>query len=172
MIVSEQRIKVNEARFTQPELCAAASIDMATANNWIQRRILEPDDVGGRKLQGRRLFSIATILKAKLIGDLVNRLAMSPSEAAAVAEIAAGGNWMWTCARALDTNQDRTIYAYATRIDGKWQFDMRIEDYGATPCFGWRAVQLCVPMSEIFGSVYAACNKILSEPELSIRTEE
>jgi hypothetical protein len=49
------------ALFSQAELCEAAGIDRETANNWIKRGLLETTAVGGRKMRGRRLFSVLEI---------------------------------------------------------------------------------------------------------------
>jgi hypothetical protein len=78
-----------------------------------------------------------------------------------VAEIAAGRNWMWACARSVETNQPINIYAYAARSADRWLFDMHLGEKGAIPCFGLQVPHVYVPISEIFISVYNECKKIL-----------
>ena len=126
------------------------------------------------------MFSVIIIFKARLILELGNTLGLGPSESSLssdealrteiqareleaenVAEIAAGRNWMWTCARSLEANQPINIYAYAARSADRWLFDMHLGEKGAIPCFGLQVPHLYVPISEIFISVYKECKKIL-----------
>jgi hypothetical protein len=78
-----------------------------------------------------------------------------------VAEIAAGRNWMWACARSVETKQPINIYAYAARSADRWLFDMHLGEKGAIPCFGLQVPHVYVPISKIFISVYIECKKIL-----------
>ena len=78
-----------------------------------------------------------------------------------VAEIGAGRNWMWACARSVETKQPINIYAYAARSADKWLFDMHLGEKGAIPCFGLQVPHVYVPISEIFISVYNDYKKIL-----------
>jgi hypothetical protein len=82
------------------------------------------------------------------------------------------GEWMWFLARTLEAGKPAHIYAYANRSDGKWQFDMHIENPGIAspskpPCFGWKVPHIYVPVGEIFIAVYNDCKKLLG-----ITTEE
>ena len=77
-----------------------------------------------------------------------------------------GGEWMWAMARSIERGKPFYIYAYATRSDQKWQFDMHIENPGAErpnelPCFGWKVPHIFVPVGEIFIAVYNDCKKLL-----------
>ena len=137
--------------------------------------------VRGRKTtQGRPMFSAIIIFKARLIWELGNTLGLGPSEsslasdealhaeipareleAGNVAKIAAGRNWMWACARSVETHQPINIYAYAARSADGWLFDIHLGEKGANPCFGLQVPHLYVPISEIFMSVYNDCKKIL-----------
>ena len=75
--------------------CAEVQItglDTVTVDTWLIRGILETTKVDGRVLRGRRLFSVLTIFEAKVTADLVNELAMGPSEASNVARCA-GADW-------------------------------------------------------------------------------
>jgi Asp-tRNA(Asn)/Glu-tRNA(Gln) amidotransferase B subunit len=74
------------ALFSQAELCDAAGIENETANNWIKRGLLEPTKVGGRKIRGRRLFSLLDIFKAHLMNEAIKHLAMPPSQSAQIAK--------------------------------------------------------------------------------------
>ena len=53
------------------------------------------------------------------------------------------------------------IYAYATRSEQKWLFDMHIINPGEPPSFGWDVPHMYVPMSAIFIAVYTDCKKFL-----------
>jgi hypothetical protein len=135
---------------------------------------------GWKTAQGRPMFSTIIIFKARLICELGNSLGLGPSESSLasdealrteipdrelgeenVAEIAAGRNWMWACARSVETKQPINIYAYAARSADRWLFDMRFGEKGAIPCFGLQVPHVYVPISEIFISVYNECKKIL-----------
>ena len=127
------------------------------------------------------MFSAIIIFKARLIRELGNTLGLGPSEsslasdealhaeipareleAGNVAKIAAGRNWMWACARSVETHQPINIYAYAARSADGWLFDIHLgEKKSANPCFGLQAPHVYVPISEIFISVYNDCKKIL-----------
>ena len=126
------------------------------------------------------MFSVIIIFKARLIWELGNTLGLGPSESSLasdealhaeipareleegnVAEIAAGRNWMWACARSVETNQPINIYAYAARSADRWLFDIHLGEKGAKPCFGLQVPHVYVPISEIFISVYNDCKKIL-----------
>jgi hypothetical protein len=76
------------------------------------------------------------------------------------------GEWMWGMARSIERGKPFYIYAYTTRSDQKWQFDMHIENPGAErpnepPCFGWKVPHIFVPVGEIFLVTYADCKKLL-----------
>src|SRR5437588_2876754 len=73
------------ALFSQAELCEAAGIDHETANNWIKRGLLETTAVGGRRMRGRRLFSMLEIYKAHLMNEAINYLGIPPSHCAEIA---------------------------------------------------------------------------------------
>ena len=83
---------VRAATFSQRELCQITGLDTVTVDTWLIRGILETTKVDGRVLRGRRLFSVLTIFEAKVTADLVNELAMGPSEASNVARCA-GADW-------------------------------------------------------------------------------
>jgi hypothetical protein len=119
------------------------------------------------------MFSVIIIFKARLILELGNTLGLGPSESSLasdealrteipareleeenVAEIAAARNWMWACARSVETKQPINIYAYAAQSADRWLFDMHLGEKGAIPCFGLQAPNVYVPVSEIFISVY------------------
>jgi hypothetical protein len=77
-----------------------------------------------------------------------------------------GGEWMWFLARTVERGKPALIYAYATRSEGKWQFDMHIEGSDVEkptepPCFGSKVPHIYVPVGEIFIVVYNDCKKML-----------
>jgi len=136
--------------------------------------------VRGRKTpQGRPMFSVIIIFKTRLIREL-GTLGLGPSEsslasdevlhaeipageleAGNVAEIAAGRNWMWACARSVEANQPVNIYAYAARSADKWLFDVHLGEKVAIPSFGLQIPHIYVPISVIFMSVYNECKRLL-----------
>jgi hypothetical protein len=68
---------------------------------------------------------------------------------------------MWATARSVEQGEPLYIYAYATRSEQKWLFDMHIINPGEPPSFGWDVPHLYVPMSAIFIAVYTDCKKLL-----------
>jgi hypothetical protein len=126
----------------------------------------------------RPMFSVIIIFKARLILELGNTLGLGPSESSLAsdealrteiqareleeenaAEIAAKRNWMWTCARSVETKHPINIYAYAARSAGRWLFDVHLGEKGAMPCFGLQVPHVYVPISEIFISVYTTARR-------------
>jgi hypothetical protein len=88
------QIDLEEPRFSQAELCEAADISMATANNWILTGALRPEEIGIRRARKPRLFSIITIFEAKVTAELVKLLDVSPPKMAAMARrTTAEQNW-------------------------------------------------------------------------------
>jgi hypothetical protein len=89
------QLDLNEAQFSQLELCKAAGITMSTANNWILTEVIRPAPTTGRRTRKPRSFSLLTIYEAKVIGELVKVLDTSPTTAAAVARrtTAKGHTW-------------------------------------------------------------------------------
>ena len=76
------------------------------------------------------------------------------------------GEWMWAMARSIERGKPLLIYAYTTRAQKKWQFDMHIESAGVDrptepPCFGWETAHVYVPVGNIFIAVYIECKKSL-----------
>ena len=184
---------IDAALFTVTELAQVSGISRSAIDMYLHRGVLIPTrrartlsptrktKVRGRKTaQGRPMFSVIIIFKARLILELGNTLGLGPSESSLasdqalhagipsnelgeenVAEIAAGRNWMWACARSVETKQPINIYAYAARSADRWLFDMHFGEKGAIPCFGLQVPHVYVPISEIFISVYNECKKIL-----------
>jgi hypothetical protein len=184
---------IDAALFTVTELAQVSGISRSAIDMYLHRGVLIPTRRGRtlshtrktkvrgwKTAQGRPMFSVIIIFKARLIRELGNTLGLGPSESSLasdealraeiptrelekeiVAEIAAGRNWMWACARSVETNLPIIIYAYATRSEDRWLFDMHLGEKGAIPCFGLQAPHVYVPISEIFISVYNECKKIL-----------
>jgi hypothetical protein len=110
--------------------------------------------------------------ESSLMVDKVKKRKITESEAA-MAELAdiadtpaMRGEWMWAMARSVERGKPFYIYAYVARFDGKWQFDMHIEDSGVEtpnepPRFGRKVAHIFVPVSEIFIAVYEDCKKVL-----------
>src|SRR5947209_7968659 len=82
---TEDPMETTVALFSQAELCEAAGIDHETANNWIKRGLLETTAVGGRRMRGRRLFSMLEIYKAHLMQEMIKYLGIPPSHCVEIA---------------------------------------------------------------------------------------
>ena len=57
---ARNQLDLNEAQFSQLELCEAAGITMPTANNWILTGAIRPAHVAGRRTRKPRSFSPLT----------------------------------------------------------------------------------------------------------------
>jgi hypothetical protein len=135
--------------------------------------------------RGRPLFSCRDVFTASLVRTLAERLAMGSTDssrvagvaklpkdlasklslnadAAGIASVAAGGEWMWACARGIERGKPLIIYGYASRVKGKWEFDMHVGLAGAEPRFGWHTPHLFVPMSAVFAEAYGKCKTLLA----------
>jgi hypothetical protein len=134
---------------------------------------------------GRPLFSCRDVFKATLVRVLAEQLAFGSTDsslvaakagaaklpkgvamklsadAADIASVAAGGEWMFACARGIERGKPLIIYGYTARVEGDWVFDMHVGALGAAPCFGWDAPHLFVPMSSLFADVYGKCKALL-----------
>ena len=184
---------IDAALFTVSELAQVSGISRSAIDMYLHRGVLIPTRRartlsptrktkvrGWKTAQGRPMFSVIIIFKARLIWELGNTLGLGPSESSLasdealrteiqareleaenVAEIAAGRNWIWACARSVERNQPIKIYAFAARSADRWLFDMHLGEKGAMPCFGLQVPHVYVPLSEIFIGVYSECKKIL-----------
>ena len=135
--------------------------------------------------RGRPLFSCRDVFTVSLVRVLAERLALgstdssrvvdvakSPkrllsklslgADAAGIASIAAGGEWMWACARGIERGKPLVVYGYAARIEDEWVFDMHVGAPGAEPCFGWDVPHVFVPMSSLFAEAYGKCKALLA----------
>ena len=196
--ISQRKVQldfdIDAALFTVTELAQVSGISRSAIDMYLHRGVLIPTRRartlsptrkikvrGWKTAQGRPMFSVIIVFKARLIWELGNTLGLGPSESSLAsdqalhagipanelgeengAEIAAGRNWMWACARSVETKQPINIYAYAARSADRWLFDMHFGEKGAIPCFGLQVPHVYVPISEIFISVYNECKKILS----------
>jgi hypothetical protein len=195
--ISQRKVQldfdIDAALFTVSELAQVSGISRSAIDMYLHRGVLIPTRRartlsptrktkvrGWKTAQGRPMFSVIIIFKARLIWELGNTLGLGPSESSLAsdeavrteipareleagndAEIPAGRNWMWACARSVETKQPINIYACAARSAGRWQFDIHLGEKGAIPCFGLQVPHVYVPISEIFFSVYNECKKIV-----------
>lgn len=140
--------------------------------------------------RGRPLFSCRDVFTVSLVRVLAERLALGSTDssrvvdvaklpkhllsklslgtdAAGIASIAAGGEWMWACTRGIERGKPLVVYGYASQVKGKWAFDMHIGAPGAEPCFGWDAPHVFVPMSSLFAEAYGKCKELLAASDSS-----
>ena len=93
--------------FRKRNVCQITGLDTVTVDTWLIRGILETTKVDGRVLRGRRLFSMLAIFEATVTAELVNGLAVPPSEASKVARCAtadwnAPGDWKRKVVEAIE----------------------------------------------------------------------
>jgi len=158
-------METNVALFSQVELCEAAGIDHETANNWIKRGLLETTAVGGRRMRGRRLFSMLEIYKAHLMNEMIEHLGIPPSHSAEIANRAITG-FVKTekLTRIDDDHEPAFAIALVARQRGKWVTDLR---FGRESLFSSKEAQQAgnplavLPISEAFTRIHRQCVKFL-----------
>jgi hypothetical protein len=159
------QLETTVALFSQAELCEAAGIDHETANNWIKRGLLETAAVGGRKVRGRRLFSMLEIYKAHLMNEMIECLGIPPSHCAeianrAIAEFAKTEKLV----RIDDDHEPAFAIALVSRQRGKWVTDLR---FGNKSLFSSTEAQQAenplaiLPLSQAFTIIHQRCLKFL-----------
>jgi len=153
------------ALFSQAALCEAAGIDHETANNWIKRGLLERTAVGGRKMRGRRLFSMLEIYKARLMREMTRFLAIPPSHCAEIASRAIAEFVKTEKLIRIDDDHEPTLaIALVVRQRGKWVTDLRL---GHSPLFSSMQTQQAetplaiLPISQAFITIHKQCAKFL-----------
>jgi hypothetical protein len=153
------------ALFSQAELCEAAGIDRETANNWIKRGLLETTAVGGRRMRGRRLFSMLEIYKAYLMNEAIEYLAIPPSHCAEIASRAIAEFAKKEKLTSIDDDHEPTfVIALVVRQRGKWVTDLR---FGNKPLYSSKEAQQAahplaiLPISEAFTATHQKCVKFL-----------
>jgi hypothetical protein len=169
----QDKMDVEAALFTQKEVGDVIERDKVTLDTWLLRGILESTKVGGRILRGRRLFSVLAIFEAKLIDELMTRLAIPPSEAAKIAKCATS-DW-----NAKDDWKPRIVQSVerSVRIASVYLLVKRRREGGWTTkvCYGdndgpfknekgyekWLGEAFGVlPVSLMFATVVKKCNEI------------
>jgi len=160
--------------FTQAELCQVTGLNSVTVDTWLIRGVLQTTKVGGRTLRGRRLFSMLAIFEWKVTSELVNRLAMPPSEAAKIARCAAADwnasdDWKARVIMAIERSAEiASVFLLVVLTDDGWR---TIEVPGdQTPWLEsrskyqkWMTRPFAVlPASELLSFVYKRCKEISS----------
>jgi hypothetical protein len=158
-------MEITVALFSQAELCEAAGIDHETANNWIKRGLLERTAVGGRKMRGRRLFSMLEIYKAYLMNEMINYLRIPPSHCAEIANRAIAESAKAEKLVRIDDDHEPTFaIALVARQRGKWVTDLR---FGNKALSSSKEAQqfgnplAILPISEAFTAIHRQCAKFL-----------
>jgi hypothetical protein len=168
------KMDVRAATFSQRELCQITGLDTVTVDTWLIRGILETTKVDGRVLRGRRLFSVLTIFEAKVTADLVNELAMGPSEASNVARCAgadwhAPDDWKRKVVEAIERSANvARVFLLVARADEGWVTIPSYANKNGPPRFEptskyekWLARPLAVlPASDLLSFVYKKCEQI------------
>ena len=178
-------------QFTTGEVAQVCGVSRPVIDMWGTRGFIEPTrrerPIAGRLAsttkerrsrtsKGKPLFSARDMFKARLLQVLAAQLGIALSDSVLVARkaekalidaaqiadsVARSDEWMWATARSVEQGEPLYIYAYATRAEQKWLFDMHIIKPGEPPSFGWDVPHLYVPMSAIFIAVYTDCKKFL-----------
>jgi len=178
-------------QFTTGEVAQVCGVSRPVIDMWGTRGFIEPTrrerPIAGRLAsttkerrsrtsKGKPLFSARDMFKARLLQVLAAQLGIALSDSVLVARkaekalidaaqiadsVARSGEWMWATARSVEQREPLYIYAYATRSEQKWLFDMHIINPGEPPSFGWDVPHLYAPMSAIFIAVYTDCKKLL-----------
>jgi hypothetical protein len=168
------KMDVRAATFSQRELCQITGLDTVTVDTWLIRGILETTKVDGRVLRGRRLFSVLTIFEAKVTADLVNELAMGPSEASNVARCAgadwhAPDDWKRKVVEAIERSANvARVFLLVARADEGWITIPSYANKNGPPRFEpmskyekWLARPVAVlPASDLLSFVYKKCEQI------------
>ena len=81
--------------YSQTDLCKAAGISMATANNWMNSGALQSIDLGIRTLRKPRVFDLTAIYHAKATAEMVKWLGVPPTTAAAIARRTTAKGYTW-----------------------------------------------------------------------------
>ena len=177
VIKPKHAVDVKAPILSQPQFCLAAGVDMATANNWIARKILEPTEIGGRQIKGTRLYSIAKAFEGRIIGELVQQR-IGPADAvqghvgARIAALATKGGWVEHWARALEANRPYVtgciVLAWSKGCyDGQWinGDDAGWPDFSSVPNLQRRFFDhpfLVLPVTSLFIDVWRKCMTMLS----------
>jgi hypothetical protein len=178
-------------QFTTGEVAQVCGVSRPVIDMWGTRGFIEPTrrerPIAGRQApttkerrlrasKGKPLFSARDMFKARLLQVLAAQLGIALSDSVLVARkaekalidaaqiadsVARSGEWMLATARSVEQGEPLYIYAYATRSEQKWLFDIHITNPGEPPSFGWDVPHMYVPMSAIFIAVYTECKKLL-----------
>jgi hypothetical protein len=171
--------------FATADLVAVSGLSRGAVDMWVNRGLLEPTQrrermspsrksSRPRKGQGKPMFSMAAIFRARLAHDLGTHFGVGLSEWMELAKIIEvtenfrgrgkgplAGSWMEAVARGIETNTPITVLAYAKRgRDGNWVLSMQLSQKLDEPKLGG-GPQIFIPMSEIFTAVYHECKKLL-----------
>jgi hypothetical protein len=158
-------METTTALFSQAELCEAAGIDRQTANNWVKRGLLETSTLGGRKLRGRRLFSMLEICKAHLMNQAIKCLAIPVSDAAeVVSEAIAAFVKTEKLTRIEDDHEPSFAVTLVSRHRDRWITDLR---RGGKALFSEKESRevrypvAVLPISQAFVAIHHQCAKFL-----------
>jgi hypothetical protein len=156
--------------FTTAELAQAVGVNRGLVDVWMHRGVIRPSKVGQSAIRGPAMFSVVAIFEVKLIRVLGECLAIGPSDAGKVAEIARGvigdGKSLWSLARGIERNKPIDLVVAISRVRGSWKVINLIGRVTAPKEFDRETAFAMVPFAAIFEGVYAACKKIQSSGSL------
>lgn len=160
------KIKIDEAKFTAPDLGEIAGVDAGLVKAWLRRGLIKPTKVIKREVRNQPLFSVIEIFKARLLRALSDSLDIPPSF---LADFIADEGWMWGIARLVDRyGKPLPMMMGVTKVKGRLQYYTgSIEEI--VERFGDRQPYLVIPAYQIFAAVYSACVKNYEEKEKEAR---
>jgi hypothetical protein len=171
--MEKELFRIDEARYSQANLCEVVGISMATANNLIHAGAIRPEDLGVRRLRKPRLFTVITIFEALLANELSKALGTSPRTSAAIARKTTYDlNWMHSVARDPKTAPKAFVVVFWSDRCRDWDAWVEIPSGGilridlatiakkrGEPRIGERPI-IVLPVSIYFASVVTACQAI------------
>ena len=179
MKVKMPALDFNTPSLSQRLFCTAAGFDMASANDWISRGIIEVDETEGWRVKGGRRFSLGTAWRTRILKEMVEDYKMPLARAAEVAELAErlavkGGHlqhWMtWLEAGKSFIPAFLVVAWSGDCYDGKiitgdkygWPNFSSAEE---VPERFFNRPFLVVPLSNLFESVWRKCSAMLTPDE-------
>ena len=176
---ARNQLDLNEAQFSQLELCEAAEITMSTANNWILTGVIRPAPTAGRRTRKPRSFSLLTIYEAKATAEMARVWDMQPLTAAAIARrtTAEGHTWHLSTIQLLSKGKTPTdVFAAVFWSDQCRDWDVSVElpsggilrinlkamvELRGEPAIADRPF-LVLPVARYFTSVYKKCEAMIA----------
>lgn len=171
----QEKLDIYGAFFTTGEAARVAGISDNTFGVWLLRGHVraareERKSSKQRRPRGGRLFSVVTIFEAQIVGQLVEHLAITPSEATKIAQIAAAGDWKSQVISALPSPPP-PIFLLVSRAAERWQVIDYRADAGVIPVSGEKDSSAALtkrpfavlPVALDLAHIYQHCLQLLTD---------